>query len=105
MQKIDWSILRRSVNGDLTEKEKQEVEAWRNESGENERYYQKMKNFFTQEKSKEVDVRKNLKKFEQRTYGKQRKVFIGLCKYVSCIYLSGRNDRFVAKIRHCTTGS
>ena len=27
MQKIDWSILRRSVNGDLTEKEKQEVEA------------------------------------------------------------------------------
>ncbi len=83
MQKIDWSILRRSVNGDLTEKEKQEVEAWRNESGENERYYQKMKNFFTQEKSKEVDVRKNLKKFEQRTYGKQRKIFIGLCKYVA----------------------
>ena len=74
MQKIDWSILRRSVNGDLTEKEKQDVEAWRNESGENERYYQKMENFFTREKSKEVPCRKNFNKFEKGTYVTKRKV-------------------------------
>ena len=78
MQKIDWSILRRPVNGDLTEKEKQEVEAWRNESGENTRYYQKMKNFFAREQRDEVDVQGNFKRFERKVDVKRRKILIGM---------------------------
>ena len=83
MQKIDWSILRRSVNGDLTEKEKQEVKAWRNGSGENERYYQKMKNFFAREQREEVDVQGNFKRFERKVDVKRRKIFIGMLKFVA----------------------
>ena len=85
MQKIDWSILRRSVNGDLTEKEKQEVKAWRNGSGENERYYQKMKNFFAREQREEVDVQGNFKRFERKVDVKRRKIFIGMLKYVAVL--------------------
>ena len=85
MQKIDWSIVRRSVNGDLTEKEKQEVKAWRNGSGENERYYQKMKNFFAREQREEVDVQGNFKRFERKVDVKRRKIFIGMLKYVAVL--------------------
>ena len=85
MQKIDWSILRRSIEDRLTGEEKREVEMWIKESGENEHYYQKMKYFFTRKQRDEVDVQKNFQKFEQKTYGKWRKRIIGMLKYAAVL--------------------
>lgn len=89
MQKIDWSILKRSVNGDLTGEERQELSKWRSESKANEYYYWKMTRFFNQKRDKEVDVVKNFKEFERKTRGKQRHLFLNVLKYAAIFILLG----------------
>lgn len=84
MQKIDWYILKRSIKGDLTDEEKQTLGVWLNESEENRRYYRKMQSFFArEEEDKEIDVLKNFKQFERKTYGKRRRLVVGVLRYAA----------------------
>ncbi|MEI3421579.1 MAG: hypothetical protein V8R91_11340 [Butyricimonas faecihominis] len=54
MQKINWFILKRSVNGDLSEDERRELDD--KASGDNKRYYRKMEKFFIRGQKREIDV-------------------------------------------------
>ena len=86
MQKIDWYILKRSIKGDLTDEEKQTLGVWLNESEENRGYYRKMQSFFAHgEEDKEIDVLKNFRQFERKTYGKRRRLIFGVLKYAAVL--------------------
>ena len=87
MQKIDWHILRKSMTGELTDKEKSELQGWLEESGENKRYYRKMQGFFARGRSEEIDVRKNFRQFERKTYGKRRYLVSSGLKYAAVVLL------------------
>ncbi|MBC5622961.1 FecR domain-containing protein [Butyricimonas hominis] len=84
MQKIDWHILRKSITGGMTDEEKSELQGWLEESGENRRYYRKMQGFFTRAgHGGEVDVLKNFREFERKTFGKRRRLVVGILKYAA----------------------
>lgn len=89
MQKIDWTILKRSINGNLTEREKLVLDKWRRESKANERYYQKMRQFFCREGDEDVDITKNFKEFERKTYRKQKHLLLNVLKYAAVFILIG----------------
>lgn len=87
MQKIDWHILKRSIKDDLSDEEKRELGVWLNESEDNRRYYRKMQNFFAREEGEEVDVSKNFKQFERKTFNRHRRLFIGISRYAAMFIL------------------
>lgn len=86
MQKIDWHILRKSITGKLTGEEKQVLESWLNEAEDNRCYYRKMQDFFVRRgRGKEIDVLKNFRQFERKTFGKRRHLVIGILKYAAIL--------------------
>ena len=85
MQKIDWFILKRSVNGDLSEDERRELDAWIKASGDNERYYRKMEKFFIRGQKREIDVSRNFKRFVAQAYGRRRRVVRNILKYAAAV--------------------
>lgn len=102
MQKIDWHILKRSIKDDLSDEEKRELGVWLNESEDNRRYYRKMQNFFAREEGEGVDVSKNFKQFERKTFNRRRRLFIGISRYAAMfILLAG----IVVLWREMNTGS
>lgn len=87
MEKIDWSILKRSITGDLTGQEKKEFDAWLNASEKNRQYYRKMEKFFARTTVREVDTAVNFRKFEQKTYKRKTRRLASLSKYAAVIVL------------------
>lgn len=87
MGKIDWSILKRSITGDLSGEERLELERWLEDSGDNKRYYRKMERFFAETSKPDVDTMKNFRKFEQRTYGKRKRAIVSFTKYAAVVVL------------------
>ena len=85
MQKIDWFILKRSVNGDLSEDERRELDAWIKASGDNERYYRNMEKFFIRGQDREIDVSRNFKRFVAQAYGRRRRVVRNILKYAAAV--------------------
>ncbi len=75
------------MTGELTDKEKSELQGWLEESGENKRYYRKMQGFFARGRSEEIDVRKNFRQFERKTYGKRRYLLVNVLKYAAVFLL------------------
>ena len=68
----------------MTDEEKSELQGWLEESGENRRYYRKMQGFFTRAgHGGEVDVLKNFREFERKTFGKRRRLVVGILKYAA----------------------
>lgn len=90
MRKIDWSILKRSLDEKLSEDDKAELDSWLQESDERVQYYHKMVRFFYGEQKKDVDVDGNWQKFIGRHQKPSRtitRIFPVLLKYAAVFFL------------------
>lgn len=67
MEKIHWTLLKKSLFEELGTEEKALFEEWLSSSELNRAYYARLKNFHAGSRNKQVDVDKNYKKFLHRT--------------------------------------
>ena len=83
MNKIDWTILRKSLDQKLNDSEKESLDSWLSESENNARYYKSYREFQQKEQKEPVNSYANYLKFVNRLAEKRRRMVYSYLKYAA----------------------
>lgn len=85
---IDYSTLRKSLTGQITDMERTELKKWLDSSADNRAYYKRMKHFFRGAEKEITDVDANLRKFLRKTnYPLRRRAYL-ISSAAACVLLA-----------------
>lgn len=87
MNKIDWTILRKSLDQKLSDSEKESLNLWLSESEKNAQYYKRYKEFHSAEKKESVNSYANYLKFVNRVADRKRHLIYNYMKYAATIII------------------
>ncbi len=90
MQKIDWSLLKKSLTCELSDRDRAILDGWLAESPEHARYYDRLRDFLDRDAPQEVDVRRNIEQFMRRTgYARRRWRITGVAAAAAALVALG----------------
>ncbi len=83
MNKLDWTILRKSLDQKLNDSEKESLDLWLAESENNARYYKSYREFHQKDQKEPVNSYANYLKFVNRLAEKRRHMVYSYLKYAA----------------------